>query len=93
MLAEIITESNIPDKELEIYLTNKRQEYLVNLEKKPAIWPNKEFSALDLQGKSSLIPTGSRKVIYQRITVSLIRDFYHRYYQAGTIPDFYLLVV
>lgn len=42
MLAEIITESNIPDKELEIYLTNKRQEYLVNLEK-PAIWPNKNF--------------------------------------------------
>ena len=42
MLAEIITESNIPDKELEIYL----------------------------------------------ITVSLIRDFYHRYYQAGQFRIF-----
>ena len=42
MLAEIITESNIPDKELEIYLTNKRQEYWSTW-KKPAIWPNKNF--------------------------------------------------
>ena len=45
MLAEIITESNIPDKELEIYLTNKRQEYLVNLEKTSYLAKQK-FSAL-----------------------------------------------
>ena len=62
MLAEIITESNIPDKELEIYLTNKRQEYLVNLEKNQLSGQTKIFRP-DLRGRSSLMPTGSRKVI------------------------------
>lgn len=61
MLAEIITESNIPDKELEIYLTNKRQEYLVNLEKTSYLAKQK-FSAL-IFGEDHPYPTGSRKVI------------------------------
>ena len=86
MLAEIITESNIPDKELEIYLTNKRQEYLVNLEKTSYLAKQK-FSAL-IFGEDHPYANRIEESDYQRITVSLIRDFYHRYYQAGQFRIF-----
>lgn len=79
MLAEIITESNIPEKELEIYLANKHQEHLVNLEKTSYLSKQK-FSAL-IFGEDHPYANRIEESDYRQIAVPLIRDFYHRYYQ------------
>lgn len=79
MLAEIIQTSTIPEKELEIYLTNKHQEYLVNLEK-TAYLARKKFSAL-LFGEDHPYANQIQDNDFHQVTAGQIRDFYRRYYR------------
>lgn len=80
MLAEMILESTIPDKELEIHLTNKRQEHLVNIEK-TAYLARKKFSAL-LFGETHPYANQIQESDFNRITPELVRNFYHRHIHA-----------
>lgn len=82
LLAELITESTIPEKELEIFLRNKRQEYLVSIEK-TAYLAQKKFSKL-LFGEQHPYANSITGNDYEKITAPLIRDFYHRHINAAT---------
>ena len=80
MLAEMIADSVVPEKELEIFLRNKRQEFLVGLEKTSYL-ARKEFSKL-LFGEQHPYANLISEKDYSRITVSSVRDFYRRYINA-----------
>lgn len=80
MLAEMIADSVIPEKELEIFLRNKRQEFLVGLEKTSYL-ARKEFSRL-LFGEQHPYANIVTEKDYSRITAPLIRDFYRQYINA-----------
>lgn len=76
MLAEMIAESVIPEKELEIFLRNKRQEFLVSIEKTSYL-ARKEFSKL-LFGENHPYANVVDEKDYEKVTSSLTRDFYHQ---------------
>lgn len=80
MLAEMIAESVIPEKELEIFLRNKRQEFLVSTEKTSYL-ARKEFSRL-LFGEKHPYANMVDEKDYEKVTSSLTRDFYHQYINA-----------
>ncbi len=80
MLAEMIADSVVPEKELEIFLRNKRQEFLVGLEKTSYL-ARKEFSKL-LFGEQHPYANRVSEKDYNRVTASLVRDFYHQHINA-----------
>lgn len=80
ILAEMIADSVVPEKELEIFLRNKRQEFLVGLEKTSYL-ARKEFSKL-LFGEQHPYANMVSEKDYNRVTASLVRDFYHRHINA-----------
>lgn len=80
MLAEMIADSVIPEKELEIFLRNKRQEFLVGLEKTSYL-ARKEFSKL-LFGEQHPYANIISEKDYSRVSASSVRDFYHRHINA-----------
>lgn len=80
MLAEMIAESVIPEKELEIFLRNKRQEFLVSIEKTSYL-ARKEFSKL-LFGERHPYSNNVDEKDYGKVTESLVRDFYRQYINA-----------
>lgn len=80
MLAEMIADSVVPEKELEIFLRNKRQEFLVGLEKTSYL-ARKEFSKLLFGEQHPYANTVSEKD-YSRISAALVRDFYHAHINA-----------
>ncbi len=77
MLAELLTESTIPEKELEIFLTNKRQEFLVNQEKTSYL-ARKKFAAV-LFGANHPYANQIREQDYTATTLQQIRSFYQKY--------------
>lgn len=81
MLAEMITDSVVPEKELEIYLTNKRQEFLVNNEK-TAYLARKKFSEI-LFGSGHPYANLISEKDFLQLPAQLVRDFYHQYIHAG----------
>lgn len=81
MMAEMMAESVIPEEELEIYLTNKRQEFLVNNEKTDYL-ARKKFSGL-LFGEEHPYANQLTEADYTTITTGMIRDFYHRHINAN----------
>lgn len=80
MLAEMLAESIIPEKELEIFLTNKRQEFLVQNEKTSYLC-RKKFSAL-LFGEEHPYANQVSAKDYQQVSADTIRSFYHQYLNA-----------
>ncbi|MEG0795948.1 MAG: pitrilysin family protein [Odoribacter sp.] len=80
IFAELITDSTIPEKELEIFLTNKRQEFLVSNEQTSYL-ARKKFSEL-LFGASHPYANQVSEKDYTHISSALVRDFYHRYINA-----------
>lgn len=80
MMAELLTESVIPEKELEIYLRNKRQEFLVQQEK-TSFLARKKFSAL-LWGEKHPYANQVDEKDYTRLTPELIRNFYRQHINA-----------
>lgn len=80
MLAEMITESIIPEKELEIFLTNKRQEFLVNNEK-TAYLARKKFSEVFF-GKTHPYANQVTEQDYLQVTSAAVRQFYQQHINA-----------
>lgn len=80
MLSEILTDSTIPDKELDIFLTNRRQEFLVNNEK-TAYLARKKFSEL-LFGSDHPYANRVTEKDFAQVTASPVRKFYHRHINA-----------
>lgn len=80
MLAEMIRDSRIPEKELEIYLANTHQEFLVNNEKTSYL-ARKEFSALFF-GSAHPYANQVSENDFNRVSPALLQDFYHRYINA-----------
>lgn len=80
MMAEMITDSTVPEKELDIFLTNKRQEFLVNNEK-TAYLARKKFSEL-LFGKNHPYANHIEEKDYTLVTAPLVREFYHEHMNA-----------
>jgi len=80
MTAEMLTDSIIPEKELDIFLTNKKQEFLVNQEK-TAYLARKKFSAL-LFGANHPYANPICEKDYALISAPLIRKFYHQHINA-----------
>lgn len=80
MLAEMIAHSTVPEKELEIFLRNKRQEFLVGLEKTSYL-ARKEFSKL-LFGEQHPYANIVSEKDYNQVTAPLVREFYHQYINA-----------
>lgn len=80
MLTEMLADSIIPEKELDIYLTNQRQEFLVNNEK-TAYLARKKFSEL-LFGQQHPYANQISEKDYTQITAPLIRKFYHQHINA-----------
>lgn len=80
MLVEMLTDSIIPEKELDIYLTNKRQALLVSLEK-TAYLARKKFSEL-IFGSSHPYSNQVVEEDYTKITVPILREFYEQHINA-----------
>lgn len=80
MLTEMLTDSIIPEKELDIYLANQRQEFLVNNEKTIYL-ARKKFSEL-LFGPQHPYANRISEKDYTQITAPLVREFYHQYINA-----------
>lgn len=80
MLSEIITESIVPEKEFEIYLTNKCQEFLVNNEK-TSFLARKEFSAL-LFGTAHPYANLIEVSDFTNLPIETVREFYRQYINA-----------
>lgn len=80
MLSEIIRESVIPEKEFEIYLTNKCQEFLVNNEKTSYL-ARKEFSAL-LFGKEHPYANQVEAADFTDLPIESVREFYRQFINA-----------
>ena len=81
MLVEMLTESIVPEKELDIFLTNKRQEFLVNQEK-TSYMARKEFSRL-LFGASHPYANKVSPEDYNRVTRTEVLHFYQEHIHAG----------
>ena len=74
ILAEILSSSTIPAHELDIYLCNKKQQFLV--EKQKTAWlAQKEFARL-LFGTNHPYANTVKEEDYDRITPEIIREFY-----------------
>lgn len=81
LLAEILSSSIIPAHELEIYLCNKKQQFLV--EKQKTNWlARKELTRL-LFGPSHPYANTIQEADYDRITPEIIREFYHNRLNTG----------
>ena len=80
MMAELIKESIIPEKELDIFLTNKRQEFLVNKEK-TSYMARKKFAEVFF-GQSHPYANPLNDSDYLKINADLIREFYHNHINA-----------
>lgn len=80
LMAELLTDSIVPEKELDIYLTNKRQEFLVNNEKTTYL-ARRKFSEV-LFGSHHPYSNQISEKDFTRITAPLIRQFYHQYLNA-----------
>ena len=80
MLVEMLTDSVIPEKELDIFLTNKRQEFLVNQEKTAYI-ARKKFSELFF-GCDHPYSNQVSEQDYSQISVPVLRDFYEQHINA-----------
>lgn len=76
ILAEMIADSMVPEKELEIFLRNKRQEFLVGLEKTSYL-ARKEFSRL-LFGEQHPYANIISEKDYNQVTAPLVRKFYRQ---------------
>lgn len=74
MLAEMITGSTFPEREMEIYLRNKKQQHLVNLEKNSYL-ARMEFMRV-LFGQDHPYANQFVSEDFDRVTISLVRDFY-----------------
>lgn len=99
MIAEMLTESVIPEKELDIFLTNKRQEFLV-LNEKTGYLARKKFSEIMFGAEHPYANQVSEKD-YTQITAPVIREFYHQRINArdcrvmicGNVNDAVLKIV
>ena len=80
MLVEMLTESVIPEKELDIYLTNKHQEVRINNEK-TAFLAKKKFSEL-LFGPVHPYANQISEQDFTSLSAAKVRQFYHQYIQA-----------
>lgn len=80
MLAEMLTDSVVPEKELEIFLTNKRQEFLVDNEKTSYL-ARKKFSEVFF-GSTHPYSNAVTEQDYLQVTPGMVREFYHRYIHA-----------
>lgn len=80
MMAEMLTDSIVPEKELDIYLTNKRQEFLVNNEK-TAYLARKKFSEVMFGARHPYANQISEKD-FTVLSASQVREFYHQYIHA-----------
>lgn len=80
MLGEMIADSVIPEKELEIFLRNKRQEFLVNLEKTSYL-ARKEFSRV-MFGENHPYANGVSEADFTKVNPSMVRDFYRQHINA-----------
>ncbi len=80
MLVEMLTESVIPEKELDIYLTNKHQEFRINNEK-TAFLARKKFSEL-LFGPAHPYANQISDQDFTSLSAAKVRQFYHQYIQA-----------
>lgn len=81
MLAEMVEESVFPEKELEIFLRNRRQEHLVNIEK-TAYLARKEFSRL-LFGATHPYANMISESEYKNVDRALLEDFYRQRFNAS----------
>lgn len=80
MMVEMLTDSMVPEKELDIFLTNKRQEFLVNNEK-TAYLARKKFSEV-MFGESHPYANQISEKDYTLLSAPAIRQFYHQYINA-----------
>lgn len=80
-LEEMIACSTIPEKELEIFLRNKRQEFLVNQEK-TAYLARREFSRR-LFGDTHPYANLLQEKDYTNLSAQTVRDFYHQHLNAN----------
>ena len=80
MLAELLLDSIIPEKELDIFLTNKRQEFLVNQEK-TSYMARKKFSEVFF-GSSHPYSNIVRDSDFLNVTRTLVQDFYRQHIHA-----------
>lgn len=80
MLTEMLTDSIFPEKEFEIYLANKRQEFIVDNEK-TATLARKEFTAL-LFGKDHPYANPIEEEDFTSLTTDTVREFYLRHINA-----------
>lgn len=80
MLAELLLDSIIPEKELDIFLTNKRQEFLVNQEK-TSYMARKKFSEVFF-GSSHPYSNIVKESDFLNVSSTAVRDFYHKHINA-----------
>lgn len=80
MLAELLLDSIVPENELDIFLTNKRQEFLVNREK-TSYMARKKFSEVFF-GSSHPYSNIVRDSDFLNVTPEEVRDFYRRHINA-----------
>lgn len=81
MLAEMAQDSIFPEKELEIYLRNKREEFLVDREKTSWL-ARKEFSHL-LFGSSHPYANVIDEADYSRVNRDSLLQFYRQHIHTG----------
>lgn len=80
MMAEMVLESNFPRKELEIYLRNKKQQHLVNIEK-TAYLARMEFLAR-IYGEQHPYANHVTLRDFDRVTPELLLRFYEERFTA-----------
>lgn len=80
MLAEMLTESIFPKKELEIFLSNKKQEFLVQREQ-TAYLARKKFAEL-LFGPTHPYANVIIPDDYNQVDITSIETFYHQHFNA-----------
>lgn len=78
MMAEMAAESIFPEKELDILLTNKRQEFLVNKEK-TAWLARMEFSSR-LFGATHPYANSIDNSDFEKVSPRMIREFYQQHF-------------
>lgn len=80
MIAEMAKESVVPEKELDIFLRNKQQEFLISQEK-TAYLVRKKFSAL-LFGEAHPYANRITEKDFTTLTAPMVRDFYRQHIHA-----------
>lgn len=80
MLTEMLTDSIFPEKEFEIYLANKRQEFIVDNEKTASL-ARKEFASV-LFGKDHPYANPIAEEDFTSLTIDMVREFYLRHINA-----------